>query len=129
MVDPRRQITHSRSVCTLKILRIVNAFSRHKNMKNGSRATNKEQTSNPKFIKNDFCVKLIFAIPTLRKPEFRLPSAESPIQKSIKNVTQKQARNKMKLQVSSSQKANVHGSQNHTKIYENHVPDRVVPGS
>ena len=59
---------------SMKKLFFVKPVSKaQKTRKTGPKASKKRQTSNPKFITNEFCEKLFFEILSRREPRFRSP--------------------------------------------------------
>ena len=116
-VDPPRQIPSD--------FKLV--LKTQQNQKNGSQGLPKNDKKRPgnsyktisggnRFLQYHPCENL----------DFIIPSVGISGQKSIKNVTWKQARNKNELASFLNPKANIHRSQNHSQIDANPVSDYLV---
>ena len=91
-----------------------------------SKAPKKHQNSSSKFTKNEFGEKLIFAIPSMRKPRILMPTTRNVDTEISEKTFWDQARNKVKFWASWIQKAPINRFQNHPKIDENPAPDHSV---
>ena len=110
-----------------KVHLFLKLFWRHrKTGKSAPKAPKKKKNSGSKLTKNAFGEKLIFAIPSMRKPRIRMPKTRKLDTEINKKSFCNQARKKAKFWASWIQKATIYRFQNHPKIDENPAPDHFV---